>query len=139
MSRSVWLARSLAVLALSVPVVCTPAGAAVADHRHGGWYSGHYRHHDHRRGGHHHGRRHRHDRGISGLFMFDFSPPPPPRRVIVVPPPVHVQPAPVYVQPPPRAYCREYTSTVLVNGRPVESYGTACLQPDGSWRIVSMN
>ncbi|MCB1531706.1 MAG: hypothetical protein KDJ35_02440 [Alphaproteobacteria bacterium] len=32
-------------------------------------------------------------------------------------------------------YCREYTKTVYVGGRPVESYGTACLQPDGAWRI----
>lgn len=32
-------------------------------------------------------------------------------------------------------YCREYTKTVYVGGRAVESYGTACLQPDGAWRI----
>jgi hypothetical protein len=29
---------------------------------------------------------------------------------------------------------REYTTTVRVGGRNVEAYGTACLQPDGSWR-----
>lgn len=29
---------------------------------------------------------------------------------------------------------REYTTTVKVGGRNVEAYGTACLQPDGSWR-----
>jgi hypothetical protein len=28
---------------------------------------------------------------------------------------------------------REYTTTVRVGGRNVEAYGTACLQPDGSW------
>lgn len=28
---------------------------------------------------------------------------------------------------------REYQSTVIVGGREVEAYGTACLQPDGSW------
>lgn len=29
---------------------------------------------------------------------------------------------------------REYQTTVTVGGRQVEAYGTACLQPDGSWR-----
>lgn len=33
-------------------------------------------------------------------------------------------------------YCREYTSTATVGGRSQTIYGTACRQPDGSWRIV---
>ena len=28
---------------------------------------------------------------------------------------------------------REYQTTVIVGGRAVDAYGTACLQPDGSW------
>jgi hypothetical protein len=28
---------------------------------------------------------------------------------------------------------REYQSKVIVGGKPVDAYGTACLQPDGSW------
>jgi len=28
---------------------------------------------------------------------------------------------------------REYQTTVIVNGDEVDAYGTACLQPDGSW------
>jgi hypothetical protein len=28
---------------------------------------------------------------------------------------------------------REYQTTVVVGGKQVEAYGTACLQPDGSW------
>jgi hypothetical protein len=28
---------------------------------------------------------------------------------------------------------REYQTTVIVGGREVQAYGTACLQPDGSW------
>ena len=28
---------------------------------------------------------------------------------------------------------REYQTTVIVGGREVDAYGTACLQPDGSW------
>ncbi|MBX6370047.1 MAG: glycine zipper 2TM domain-containing protein [Rhodospirillales bacterium] len=33
-------------------------------------------------------------------------------------------------------YCREYQQTIVVGGRYEESYGTACRQPDGSWRVV---
>ncbi len=33
-------------------------------------------------------------------------------------------------------YCREYQQTVTVGGRSEQAYGTACMQPDGSWRIV---
>ncbi|TVR09708.1 MAG: hypothetical protein EA385_06165 [Salinarimonadaceae bacterium] len=36
-----------------------------------------------------------------------------------------------------RDFCREYTHTIYIGGRPQEGYGTACRQPDGSWRIVS--
>jgi hypothetical protein len=34
-------------------------------------------------------------------------------------------------------YCREYTGTIYVGGRAQQGYGTACLQPDGSWQVVS--
>ena len=34
-------------------------------------------------------------------------------------------------------YCREYTQTITVGGERHQSYGTACRQPDGTWRIVS--
>lgn len=34
------------------------------------------------------------------------------------------------------AYCREYRQTVVIDGRSEEAYGTACQQPDGTWRIV---
>lgn len=33
-------------------------------------------------------------------------------------------------------YCREYQSTVNVGGKTEQAYGTACRQPDGSWKIV---
>ncbi len=33
-------------------------------------------------------------------------------------------------------YCREYQQTVIIGGRQEEAYGTACREPDGSWRIV---
>jgi surface antigen len=34
-------------------------------------------------------------------------------------------------------YCREYTTTVRIDGRPQQAYGTACRQPDGSWERVN--
>lgn len=141
MARRAWLAKTLAVLALAGPLAVAAAGTASADHRdrgwHGsGWHGGGYWRHGHNR--HWRGHRHRHHgSGISGLFIFDLTPPP--RRVYVAPPPVIVQPPPIVYRAPPQAYCREYTTNVLVNGQPVETYGTACLQPDGRWRIVSMN
>jgi surface antigen len=33
--------------------------------------------------------------------------------------------------------CREYKSTVNVGGKTEEAYGTACRQPDGTWKIVN--
>jgi len=33
------------------------------------------------------------------------------------------------------AYCREYQQSVTVDGRTEQAYGTACRQPDGSWKI----
>lgn len=35
------------------------------------------------------------------------------------------------------AYCREFQQMITVGGRTEEAYGTACQQPDGSWKIVS--
>jgi surface antigen len=33
-------------------------------------------------------------------------------------------------------YCREYRQTVWVGGEKQQAYGTACRQPDGSWKII---
>ena len=33
-------------------------------------------------------------------------------------------------------YCREFQTTVNVGGQVKNAYGTACRQPDGSWKIV---
>ena len=35
------------------------------------------------------------------------------------------------------AYCREYTKKIMVNGHEEMAYGTACLQGNGSWRIMN--
>lgn len=46
-----------------------------------------------------------------------------------------VVPKPAY-QTQSGQYCREFTQTVTVGGRTEQAYGTACRQPDGSWKIV---
>ena len=32
-------------------------------------------------------------------------------------------------------YCREFTQHIRIDGKIQESYGTACLRPDGTWQI----
>lgn len=69
--------------------------------------------------------------------------PPPPVVAYPPPAPVYYAPAPVYAPPPAAAYaapqgeCREYTSTTTIAGQPQNMVGTACRQPDGTWRIVN--
>jgi surface antigen len=38
-------------------------------------------------------------------------------------------------QEPSGQYCREYEQDIIVGGKTEKSYGTACRQADGSWRI----
>lgn len=85
-----------------------------------------------------------------------YYPPPyyyyPPPAVVYAPPPpvVYAQPPAAYAQPPAQPgvaanpasapngqTCREYQSTAMVDGVQQPTHGTACLQPDGSWRIVN--
>lgn len=33
-------------------------------------------------------------------------------------------------------YCREFQTTVVIDGQPQSAHGTACQQPDGSWVVV---
>lgn len=33
-------------------------------------------------------------------------------------------------------YCREYQQTVWIGGQEQQAYGTACRQPDGTWKII---
>jgi surface antigen len=33
-------------------------------------------------------------------------------------------------------YCREFQQTITVDGKEQKGFGTACRQPDGSWKIV---
>lgn len=127
--------------AVALGAFALPAAPAKADsfgfsYSSGGYYPRHY-----------HGPYHRYP----ARYVYVAPPPvyyaPPPRVVYVNPAPVYVPPPPLVVyQAPPQVLpggplasnqqCREYQSTAVVNGQAVPSYGTACLQPDGSWRIV---
>lgn len=40
-------------------------------------------------------------------------------------------------QTPQGQYCREFQQTVTISGKTESAYGTACRQPDGSWKIVN--
>lgn len=53
--------------------------------------------------------------------------------------PAPAVPAPSAVSPPtaPAPYCREYTTTVVIDGVEQQAYGTACRQDDGSWQIIN--
>ncbi len=33
-------------------------------------------------------------------------------------------------------YCREFQTTVVIDGQEQNAYGTACRQPDGVWKVV---
>jgi hypothetical protein len=91
------------------------------------------------------------------LFAGPVYPPPPP--VYYAPPPAYYYPPPAYGYSPPPAYgyspppvsapsssyspapvsqeeCREYTATSSIGGVPQQMVGTACRQPDGTWRII---
>jgi surface antigen len=66
----------------------------------------------------------------------------PPPRVVYAPAPVVY--APQVSAVPTRdfrdaegRYCREYQRTAIINGVEQPVYGTACLMPDGAWRIAS--
>lgn len=34
-------------------------------------------------------------------------------------------------------YCREFTQTITIGGKTENAYGTACRQPDGTWKLIS--
>jgi hypothetical protein len=66
-------------------------------------------------------------------------------------PPAYAYPPPVYSVPPPppitgtappsaagpaSGECRQFESTVIVDGQPRVTRGFACQQPDGTWRMM---
>jgi surface antigen len=47
-----------------------------------------------------------------------------------------VTPVRTYEQAPGQ-YCREYQQTITVGGQQQQSFGTACRQADGTWKVVN--
>jgi surface antigen len=47
-----------------------------------------------------------------------------------------VVPTRTYEQAPGQ-YCREYQQTIMVGGERQQSFGTACRQSDGTWKVVN--
>lgn len=54
----------------------------------------------------------------------------------VTPPSPPPQPPSTYIDDQSGAYCREFSQAERIGNQVRESFGTACLQPDGSWHIV---
>lgn len=48
---------------------------------------------------------------------------------------VTVPPAPRYADND-SEYCREFQSTIIIDNQPQPAYGTACQQPDNSWKFI---
>jgi hypothetical protein len=103
-------------------------------------------HHSYHSHGHDHwrGNDRWHGRGWSNSAFFFGTPFYPEQRPVYVNnyygPPV----APTYVNyqegtynPAQGTYCREYQRQVLIGGRLQQSYGSACLMPDGSWQVMN--
>ncbi len=133
------------IIGLSIAGVSATAAEARGWH-HGGW--GH--HHHHRGFGF----------GFAPTFVFgntereyvrEYVPAPAPVYQpvpVYYPAPVYQQPAaapaPVYQQPVSadsvefdQSYCREYENTAKIDGKIVKTYGTACRQADGTWKLVN--
>jgi hypothetical protein len=101
---------------------------------------------------------HRHHHGSSAFFSFGFSAAPYyydpyPYGPVYAYPPAYAYPpdygygydqAPMSYQdgqysdsgPGNGPYCREFQTTVVIDGQPQSAHGTACQQPDGSWVVV---
>ena len=134
--------RFIVLSTVAVTLALTGFEPVLADGRHS-------RHHKHGHGGHHHAQPYYRDYGyrrynsdddekliygllVGGLFGYVIG-----NANQSVPQQSHyVPPAPQYSPPVPASTClqeREYQMKVIVGGKEADAYGTACLQPDGSW------
>lgn len=111
-------------------------------------YGSNYRHgYNH---GYHH-RRHHYRPHYRPHYRSHYRPYYPPPAVIYAPPPVVYAPPPAVIYRSPvqatptseiyRArngqYCREFQSTATINGGVQDTYGTACQDAGGTWRVVN--
>ncbi len=131
------------VLAAGLPLTATQATAGTGfsitySFGHG---SSHDRDWRSQRGGDRRGHQFGHYRPVPRIYW----PTPPPRVVVLPPRTVYVPSYPVLQAAPASPvfrnadgrYCREYQTTVTIAGTGQPGYGTACLEPDGTWRVVN--
>lgn len=88
----------------------------------------------HGRRGHHHHYHHRHHPPAYGYVapgVYIGLP-----QVVIAPPPIVITPGPIVAQAPPRVRCRAWEGSVVIGGQVQPAYGTQCLMPDGTWRLV---
>ncbi len=137
------------VLAAGMALTATPAAAGTGfsitySFGHGSSF-GHRSSHDRdwrsRRGGDNRGHQFERYRPAPRIYW-----PAPPSRVVVLPPRTIYVPSSPVLQAVPASpvfrgtdgrYCREYQTTVTIAGTGQPGYGTACLEPDGTWRVVN--
>ena len=76
---------------------------------------------------------------FGGFYPYAYAPAYAPYYPYYYPPPAYA-PAAAVVPPPiasgtAGANCREFATTVVIDGRRERAVGTACRQADGSWRV----
>ncbi len=121
---------------LAIAVIALQLDSALADPHH----RGHDRHGYHRNWDRHHHEGHRPRTVVS--FNFGSSPSYTHRRYYA--PPVSA-PQVIYINNDNGRlisndgdrYCREYYTRATIGGAYQQTYGRACMQPDGSWEIIS--
>lgn len=98
---------------------------------------------------------HRHHHGSDAFFSFGYSSgpyyyDPYPYGPVYAFPPAYAEP-PDYAYEPQYPddegtyseapgngpYCREFQTTIVIDGRPQSAHGTACQQEDGTWAVVN--
>lgn len=125
---------------LKAIMATTLIAVSIAPAAHAGWRD----HHDYGYG-YGHGYDRHHGRHSRGHFSFNFYSPPEP--IFIEPSPIYYEPPQAYIPAPTPypanynntgedRYCREYTRPAQVGGRMQQTYGTACMQPDGDWQII---
>lgn len=133
-----------AAAAVAAVLLLAPTGAAADSVRIGLSSGGSHHNHGHAdryRGHRGYSRYTRYRRGHHSSFGFVYINPYP-VYTYSPPPPVVYAPAPAQAAAAPQTadrYCREYQKTVTIGGADQEVYGTACMQPDGSWEIMDQH
>jgi hypothetical protein len=77
--------------------------------------------------------------GAPGFAPPPFAHYPPPAYYAYAPSPIYYPPPPPAAAPAPSngtADCRDYQTTITIDGKPQPLVGTVCKGPDGNWHVV---